>query len=87
MNNNQISSKDIVEYLSIFSAQNSPPGRRLLAALLSQLIIKTKGKSFERHNIIGLLQNALEQGFYVYYQFKNITELIIEDYKKRINNY
>lgn len=85
--NNQLGSKDIVDYLAIYNAHNSSSGRRVLAALLSQLINKAKGKSFERHNVIGMLQNSQEQGFYTYYQFRAITELLVEDYKKRIGNY
>lgn len=85
--NNQLSAKDIIDYLAIYSAHKSSSGRRLLAALLNQLINKAKGKSFDRHNIIGMLQNASEQGFYVYYQFRAITELLIEDYKKHIPIY
>lgn len=34
-----------------------------------------------------MLQNALEHKFYTFYQFRKITELLIEDYKKRISNY
>lgn len=85
--NNQLGSKDIVDYLAIYNAHNSSSGRRVLAALLSQLINKAKGKSFERHNVIGMIQNSQEQGFYTYYQFRAITELLVEDYKKRIGNY
>lgn len=84
---NNINSKDIVEYLAIYNVHNTPTARRVLATLLNQLTNKAKGKSFERHNVIGMLQNAQEQSFYGYYQFKNVTELLIEDYKKRIGNY
>lgn len=84
---NNLSARDIVEYLAIYSVNNHSTGRRMLAQLLSQLILKAKGKSLERHNVIGMLQNAQEQGFYNYYQFKNITEILIEDYSKRISNY
>lgn len=42
---------------------------------------------FERVDIIGLLQNAIDKNLYHFNQYKKITEHLIEQFKKRLDFY
>jgi hypothetical protein len=77
--------RDLAFHLSIINISRSPSSKRILAELLNNFIAKFK--SADRIDLIGLMQNAYEKNIFSFYQYKKVTERIIEEYRKKIHNF
>lgn len=50
-------------------------------------VVVAKLNYFERVDIIGLLQNALDNNLYHFNQYRKVTEKLIEQFKKRLDGF
>lgn len=48
-------------------------------------VISEKLKSSNKCNILGLFENALNNNYFSFYQFRKIGQKVVEDFKKFIN--
>ncbi len=70
---------------SIFNIHKSAHSRKLMSELLT--IVSEKLKSSNRCNVLGLFDNALDNNYYSFYQYKKIVQKVVDDFKKYVYVY
>lgn len=76
--------KELGSYLAQFSGK-SVNYRRILSEILNQLLANLK--VFDKLDVTTILNNALDNNFYGFSQFRKLTDRLIEEYRTRINSY
>jgi hypothetical protein len=69
-----------VYFVSIYNIHKSAYSRKIMFELLNVIVEKLKNSN--KCNILGMFENAVNNNYFTFFQYKKIALKVVEDFKK-----